>query len=221
MMKAAFSAWQELVAKLKQEKALGDMKAGMKAQNTKRMLTMLMGSQKEVISKAAFSGWKEAVVESKAEKNLADMQHAMKDASTKKMMGLLMNSQNENIQKIAFSNWRELTVEAKREAEIDQFVNAMGAKNETTSKRMLAMLMHSQGETMAKAVFSGWHDWVRDLQQQRVASQSRELQSNLKRKKRRRVQKDASDVARFTITATLKRHLHCLEGYTCKHCEVD
>merc|ERR550537_1276659 len=183
MLKAAFSAWQEQVAKLKQEKALGEMKAGMKAQNTKRMLTMLMGSQKEVICKAAFSGWKEAVVESKAEKNLADMQHAMKDASTKKMMGLLLNSQNETIQKIAFSNWRELTVEAKREAEIDQFVNAMGAKNETTSKRMLAMLMHSQGETMAKAVFSGWHDWVRDLQQQRVASQSRELQSNLKRKK--------------------------------------
>merc|ERR1712137_1056124 len=183
MLKATFSAWQEIVAKIKQEKALGEMKAGMKAQNTKRMLTMLMGSQKEVICKAAFSGWKEAVVESKAQKNLADMQHAMKDASTKKMMGLILNSQNETVLKVTFSNWRELTVETKREAEIDQFVTAMGAKNEATSKRMLAMLMHSQGETMSKAVFSSWHDWVRDVQQQRLATQTREMQANLKNKK--------------------------------------
>merc|ERR1712137_1284587 len=118
-----------------------------------------------------------------AQKNLADMQHAMKDASTKKMMGLILNSQNETVLKVTFSNWRELAVETKREAEIDQFVTAMGAKNEATSKRMLAMLMHSQGETMSKAVFSSWHDWVRDVQQQRLATQTREMQANLKNKK--------------------------------------
>jgi len=183
MMKATFSVWQEQVATLRQERSMHDMKAGLKAENNKRLLTMLMGNQAEVIMKAGFAGWREVVLEVRQQKELDDLQHAMKDANTKKMMGLLASSQSGNLLRLVFSGWRENTIESKREREIDQFVNAMGEKSETTTKRMLAMLLHSQGETMLKASLTAWRDYVREIQQQRQSAQTREMQASLKTKK--------------------------------------
>jgi len=183
LMKATFSVWLEQVTTLKQERSLHDMKAGLKAEHSKRMITMLMGTQTEVILKAAFAGWREEVLAVKQQKELDDLQHAMKDANTKKMMGLLASSQSGNLSRLVFSGWREAAIESKREREIDQFVNAMGEKNETTTKRMLAMLMHSQGETMLKACLTAWRDFVREIQQHRLSAQTRELQASLKSKK--------------------------------------
>merc|ERR1711871_1679175 len=81
MQKAMFTAWHELIALIKQQREVDNMRAGMKAkgeESTKRMLAMLMGSQEEVIKKAAFAGWHEHILERKQQSAVLQMQQDMR-----------------------------------------------------------------------------------------------------------------------------------------------
>merc|ERR1712137_916163 len=164
MQKAMFTAWHELIALAKQEREVDRMKAGMKAkgeESTKRMLAMLMGSQEEVLKKATFAGWHDYVFEVKQHNEMRKLQHSMRAKgaeSNKRMLGMLVGSQSNLVMKIAFTGWSDSHYEAKKLREVEKMRRQMKSKGDESTKRMLGMLMSSQGEALLKAVLSGWHE---------------------------------------------------------------
>merc|ERR1712007_97599 len=119
LQKAMFTGWRDLLMDMKRQREVDKVKAGMKAkgdESTKRMLTMLMGSQMDVLKKVAFAGWWEHLVEEKQHNAMREMQQSMKAKgaeSTKRMLGMLLGAQEETLVKASFAGWQDLTVESK------------------------------------------------------------------------------------------------------------
>merc|ERR1712007_39567 len=119
MQKAMFTGWHELIVLTKQEREVDRIKMGMKAkgaESTKRMLTMLMGSQEETLKKAVFSGWHDHVDELKRQSKVAQMQQDMRAKgaeSSKRMLGMLLGSQAETVMKASLASWQDAVVAAK------------------------------------------------------------------------------------------------------------
>merc|ERR1712064_22911 len=73
-------------------------------------------------------------------------------------LGMLVGSQSNLIMKIAFSGWSDSHFETKKLREVEKMRRQMKSKGDESTKRMLGMLMSSQGEALLKAVLSGWHE---------------------------------------------------------------
>merc|ERR1712137_1034778 len=88
--------------------------------------------------------------------------------SQRRMMGMLMGSQGSLMQKTAFSGWSECFYESKRLREVEQMKRSMRSKGDESTKRMLGMLLSSQGEALLKAAFAGWHETAVESHIQRM-----------------------------------------------------
>merc|ERR1712007_282076 len=80
------------------------------------------------------------------------------DESRRRMLGMLVGSQSSLVMKIAFTGWSDSHYEAKKLREVEKMRRQMRSKGDESTKRMLGMLMSSQGEALLKAVLSSWHE---------------------------------------------------------------
>merc|ERR1712063_70363 len=80
------------------------------------------------------------------------------DESRRRMLGMLLGSQSSLVMKMAFTGWSDTHYEAKKLREVEKMRREMRSKGDESTKRMLGMLMSSQGEALLKAVFSSWHE---------------------------------------------------------------
>merc|ERR1712137_1005045 len=157
MLKASFSGWQELLSVMKQQREIERVKSQMNSRkdaSSKRMLSMLMGSQAEVLIKASFSGWWELVSQAKQERHLAELRTNMssKNAeSSKRMLGMLLGARSEALVKLCFGGWKDVAGEAKT-ARIRQDNLKIRNKEDVSRRRMLGMLVGSQGNLMKNGV---------------------------------------------------------------------
>merc|ERR1712137_457610 len=71
---------------------------------------------------------------------------------------MLLGSQSSLIIKTTFSAWSECVYEGRQSRAAEQMRRNMRSKGDESAKRMLGMLMSSQGEVLVKASFSGWHE---------------------------------------------------------------
>merc|ERR1712137_1372532 len=163
LKKAAFAGWWEHVVEEKQHNKMRELQQSMRAkgaESNKRMLGMLLGAQAETLLKASFAGWSELHVAAKMERMREDKlkMRSKEDESRRRMLGMLVGSQSSLIMKMAFTGWSDMHYEAKKLREVEQMRREMRSKGDESTKRMLGMLMSSQGEALLKAVFSSWHD---------------------------------------------------------------
>jgi len=144
---------------------------------SKRMLTMLMGSQAEVLIKAAFTGWWEFVSHLKNERHIAQLRTNMspKNAeSSRRMLGMLMGARSEALVKLCFGGWKDVAGEAKAER-IRQNNLKKRSKEDESRRRMLGMLVGSQSSLMMKTAFSGWQELIVTLKQERSVERMKAL----------------------------------------------
>merc|ERR1712137_1271359 len=163
LKKAAYAGWHEYVVEEKQHNAMREMQQSMRAkgaESTKRMLGMLLGAQAETLVKASFAGWAELVVAAKMERLREEKlkMRSKEDESRRRMLGMLVGSQSSLMMKVAFTGWSDTHYEAKKLREVEKMRREMRSKGDESTKRMLGMLMSSQGEALLKAVFSSWHE---------------------------------------------------------------
>merc|ERR1712137_466152 len=169
VLSQVFSVWHESLNLLKQDRKMEQWRLEMKVKNdvqTKKMLGVLAGSQDELLVKALFSTWAEVVSEKRKERELEALKRSMKSKGqehTKRMLGMLVSSQAEGLLKTLFSVWADLAKELRQEREHQRFMETMKAKGAESSKRMLAMLMGSQAEVLLKTTFSGWREYVVEM----------------------------------------------------------
>merc|ERR1712137_1007122 len=71
---------------------------------------------------------------------------------------MLLGSQSSLIIKTTFSAWSECVYEGRQSRAAEQMRRNMRSKGDESAKRMLGILMSSQGEVLVKASFSGWHE---------------------------------------------------------------
>merc|ERR1712137_162078 len=176
LLKSSFSAWSECIYTARQMRATEQMRRDMKSkgdESTKRMLGMLMNSQAETLLKGAFASWHELTSHSITLRMRADLK-SKKDEGSRRMLGMLLGSQAELMQKAMFTAWHEMIIALKQQREIERVKQGMKAKGSESTKRMLAMMMGSQMETLKKSTFAGWwehvheekqHDAMRKMQQ--------------------------------------------------------
>merc|ERR1712196_675959 len=136
MQKAVFGGWHEIPICLKQQREIDRVKRGMKAkgsESTKRMLSMMMGSQMDALKKSTFSGWWEHVHEGKQHDAMRKMQQGMKAKgaeSSKRMLGMLMGAQAETLIKATFAGWSEHVVHSKMERLKEQSMKMRSKEDE-------------------------------------------------------------------------------------------
>jgi len=179
LAKAVFSAWCELLVEAAQNADVENLRLEMKRkgmEQSKRMLTMLMSSQDEMVMKAAFKGWQEVVVETHQAFQVDNLRLQMKqkgDESIKRFLTMLMGTQDQLLLKAAFSGWQEIIVENKQAQDAEHLRNQMKEGKNATSRRMLRMLMSSQGEVLLKAAYASWHDLYFQQRQEREVHELR------------------------------------------------
>merc|ERR1712007_362385 len=96
------------------------------------------------------------------------------------MLGMMLGSQGEALLKGVMASWREHSAESKKAREHEKFLMDMKRKGAESSKRMLAMLMGSQAETLKKVVFTAWHEHIMEIKQ---AKDVDKLQQQMRDKK--------------------------------------
>merc|ERR1711953_691332 len=130
------------------------------AESNKRMLGMLLGAQAETLVKASFAGWSELVYHAKMDRLREDKlkMRSKEDESRRRMLGMLVGSQSSLVMKIAFTGWSDSHYEAKKLREVERMRRDMKSKGDESTKRMLGMLMSSQGEALLKGVMASWHE---------------------------------------------------------------
>merc|ERR1712137_719559 len=165
----------------------------MGAESNKRMLGMLLGAQAETLLKASFAGWAELHVAAKIERMREDKMkmRSKEDEGRRRMLGMLLGSQSSLIMKMAFTGWSDSHYEAKKLREVERMRREMRSKGDESTKRMLGMLMSSQGEALLKAVFSSWHETAVESHIARM----RDDMAHMKSKKTGRNTENVGDVA--------------------------
>merc|ERR1712137_1249275 len=160
LKKAAYAGWHEYVVEEKQHNEMRKLQQSMRAkgaESNKRMLGMLLGAQAETLVQASFAGWSELVYHAKMDRLRDDKlkMRSKEDESRRRMPGMLVGSQSNLVMKIAFTGWSDSHYEAKKLREVEKMRRQMKSKGDESTKRMLGMLMSSQGEALLKAVLSG------------------------------------------------------------------
>merc|ERR1712211_64211 len=163
LKKASFAGWHGHLVEEKQHNEMRKLQQSMRAkgaESNKRMLGMLLGAQAETLVKASFAGWSELVYHAKMDRLREDKlkMRSKEDESRRRMLGMLVGSQSNLVMKIAFTGWSDNHYEAKKLREVEKMRRQMKSEGDESTKRMLGMLMSSQGEALLKAVLSGWHE---------------------------------------------------------------
>merc|ERR1712137_1349565 len=190
LKKASFAGWWEHVAEIKKENAVKQMQQDMRAkgaESSKRMLGMLIGAQAETLMKMTFACWSDWVVSVRIERmrEQSSKARSKEQESQRRMLSMLMGSQGSLLVRTSFSGWSELAYQSKKLREVEQMRRNMKSKGDESSKRMLGMLMSSQGEALLKAVFSSWHETAVESHIQRM----RDDMAHMKSKKEQGTQK--------------------------------
>merc|ERR1711937_1093380 len=163
LKKAAFAGWWEHLVEEKQHNEMRKLQQSMRAkgaESNKRMLGMLLGAQAETLVKASFAGWSELVYQAKMDRLREDKlkMRSKEDESRRRMLGMPVGSQSNLVMKMAFTGWSDSHYETKKLREVERMRRDMKSKGDESTKRMLGMLMSSQGEALLKAVLSSWHE---------------------------------------------------------------
>merc|ERR1712137_1358933 len=163
LKKATFAGWRDYVMELRQASDMEELQRVLRAkgeESSKRMLCMLMDSQAEVVVKAGFASWHDYVIGAKMERLREDKlkMRSKEDESRRRMLGMLVGSQSSLIMKVAFTGWSDIHYEVKKLREVEKMRREMRSKGDESTKRMLGMLLSSQGEALLKAAFAGWHE---------------------------------------------------------------
>merc|ERR1712107_906335 len=118
------------------------------------------GAQAETLVKASFAGWSELVYHAKMDQLREDKlkMRSKEDESRRRMLGMLVGSQSNLVLKIAFTGWSDSHHETKKLREVERMRRDMKSKGDESTKRMLGMLMSSQGEALLKGVMASWHE---------------------------------------------------------------
>merc|ERR1711981_1066822 len=127
------------------------------------------------MQKAMFTGWHELLVAAKQQREIDRVKRGMKakgSESTKRMLGMLMGSQMDAVKKSTFAGWWEYVHEEKQHDAMRKMQQGMKAKGAESSKRMLGMLMGAQAETLIKATFAGWSEYVVHTKMERLKEHS-------------------------------------------------
>merc|ERR1712137_1203822 len=74
------------------------------------------------------------------------------------------------LKKASFAGWWEHVVEEKQHNEMRKMQQSMKAKGAESNKRMLGMLLGSQGSLLLKTTMSAWRDYVHQMKQENAAS---------------------------------------------------
>merc|ERR1712137_1408326 len=107
------------------------------------------------------------------------------DESRRRMLGMLVGSQSSLIMKVAFTGWSDIHYEVKKLREVEKMRREMRSKGDESTKRMLGMLLSSQGEALLKAAFASWHETAVESHIQRM----RDDMAHMKSKKEQGTQK--------------------------------
>merc|ERR1712137_615929 len=163
LKKATFAGWRDYVMELRQASDMEELQRVLRAkgeESSKRMLCMLMDSQAEVVVKAGFASWHDYVIGAKMERLREDKlkMRSKEDESRRRMLGMLVGSQSSLIMKVAFTGWSDIHYEVKKLREVEKMRREMRSKGDESTKRMLGMLLSSQGEALLKAAFASWHE---------------------------------------------------------------
>merc|ERR1711861_80853 len=163
LKKAAYAGWHDHVVEEKQHNEMRKLQQNMRAkgsESNKRMLGMLLGAQAETLVKASFAGWSEIVYHAKMDRLREDKlkMRSKEDESRRRMLGMLVGSQSNLVLKIAFTGWSDSHYEAKKLREVERMRRDMKSKGDESTKRMLGMLMSSQGEALLKGAMASWHE---------------------------------------------------------------
>merc|ERR1712137_1174612 len=188
--KAGFAGWHDLVVEVHQQNKVKQMQQDMRAkgaESSKRMLGMLLGSQAETLMKASFASWQETVVGIKMDRirDAASRMRSKEQESQRRMLTMLMGSQDSLLVKTLFSGWSECIYQLRQMREVEQMKRSMRSKGDESTKRMLGMLLSSQGEALLKAAFAGWHETAVESHIQRM----RDDMAHMKSKKEQGTQK--------------------------------
>merc|ERR1711861_82172 len=163
LKKAAYAGWHDHVVEEKQHNEMRKLQQNMRAkgsESNKRMLGMLLGAQAETLVKASFAGWSEHVYHAKMDRLREDKlkMRSKEDESRRRMLGMLVGSQSNLVLKIAFTGWSDSHYETKKLREVERMRRDMKSKGDESTKRMLGMLMSSQGEALLKGAMASWHE---------------------------------------------------------------
>merc|ERR1712137_1159410 len=99
------------------------------------------------------------------------------DESRRRMLGMLVGSQSSLIMKVAFTGWSDIHYEVKKLREVEKMRSEMRSKGDESTKRMLGMLLSSQGEALLKAAFAGWHETAVESHIQRMRDDMAHMKS--------------------------------------------
>merc|ERR1711861_68899 len=105
------------------------------------------------------------------------------DESRRRMLGMLVGSQSNLVMKIAFTGWSDSHYEVKKLREVERMKREMKSKGDESTKRMLGMLMHSQGEVLLKAAFAGWRETADESKTERMREEMRGDLAQLKERR--------------------------------------
>merc|ERR1712137_1052117 len=185
LKKASFAGWWEHVAEIKKENAVKQMQQDMRAkgaESSKRMLGMLLGAQQETLLKVSVAGWHDVAHAVRVEKSRQEVR-SKEQEKQRRMLALLVGSQGSLMLKTSFSAWSECVYERRKQRDVEEMRRNMKSKGDESTKRMLGMLMHSQGEVLLKAAFAGWRETTVESKTERMRE---ELRGNLSQMKERR-----------------------------------
>jgi len=180
--KASVPAWLEVLLQKKEEASIERVRMEMKvkgAESSTRMLGMLLGAQKETLRKSSVAGWHEVAHVASVEKRRQEGR-TKEQETQRRMLALLMGSQGSLMLKTSFSAWWECVYETKKLRDVEEMRRNMKSKGDESSKRMLVMLMHLQGEVLLKAASAGWRETTVESKTERMRE---ELRGNLSQMK--------------------------------------
>merc|ERR550537_1733912 len=88
----------------------------------------------------------------------ASKMRSKEQESQRRLLTMLMGSQESLLVKTTFSAWSECVYQMRQLREVEQMKRSMRSKGDESTKRMLGMLLSSQGEALLKAALAAWHE---------------------------------------------------------------
>merc|ERR1712137_390272 len=166
LVKTIFSGWRELTMQRRQQSRVAQMQQSLRArgmESTKRMLGIMIGSQKDMLLKATFNVWRDFGVGVRTDRMREagfKMQRERDHETQERMLTMMSSAQDSLLLKTSFSAWSECVYESRQRREVAAMMRNMKLKGEEGIKRMLGMLMSSQAGVLLKATFAGWQEAV-------------------------------------------------------------
>lgn len=146
-VRLAFSGWKDLYQQRK-HRHLYTRYVTKSQETSKRMFSMLLSSQFEVLQKACFVAWCDALTEVRQDNGLREMMaenmRALQKAeeAEQRMTSMLEEAEEKLMLKVAFVGWRDDVIELRQEEEFQRMAREnrnLMTKSEQGALRMLVM----------------------------------------------------------------------------------